>query len=74
MCVRTTSNEHHHSDYIPAIQRVLAFAVCPELQSKRNSDVQLESAAELPQASSDEIRAVGYGLANALGLIAAMRA
>jgi mRNA-degrading endonuclease toxin of MazEF toxin-antitoxin module len=69
LCVRTTSNDHHQSDVVPAIQRGLAYAVCPELQVKARARFDLISAAKLPQASLAEMRAVGIGLANVFRLL-----
>jgi mRNA-degrading endonuclease toxin of MazEF toxin-antitoxin module len=69
LCVRTTSNDSYHSDVVPAIQRGFAYAVCPELQVKARARFDLASTAELPQASLDEMRAVGIGLANVFRLL-----
>lgn len=73
LTVRTTSNTWHQADTFPAIQRGLALACCPDLQVKDHQMFDLASVNALPQATVDDMRRAGFGLANHFVLVAALR-
>lgn len=65
-CVRTTSNDYHHSDVTPHIQSGLALAVCIDVTTKAQAKFDLAPRNPIAQLQLGEMKKVAYGLVNHL--------